>query len=186
MQEYSSCKICEGKIIQVNEKHNLGECTKCKLIFCLKKYTQQEFITLYDALYSKDKMHYQRHSKDEFDRLINGKSVNVGFNRSRLLKKVVFTKECKSVLEIGSGVGLIGYYIRGKNPKISYTGVELDKEAFEKSRKLNLNTIHGDFASIEKIEGKFDVIMLWEVIEHLQDLKLILYIQVAIDQILFV
>lgn len=174
MQEYSCCKVCDGKVIRINEKYNLGECTNCKLIFCLKTFTQQEFIEVYDALYNNEKTHYQRHSKDEFDKIVSGKSVKVGFNRSRLLKRIVLAKNCKSVLEIGSGVGLIGYYIRSKNDKISYTGVELDKEAFEKSRMINLNTIHGDFAAIEKIEGTFDVIMLWEVIEHLQDLKLFL------------
>ena len=174
MKEYSCCKICEGKIKLINKKHNLVECANCKLIFCKSIFSQQEFVTVYDELYNNENSHYERHSKDEFNKILNGRSIKVGFNRSRLIKKTVLNGKCKSVLEIGSGVGLIGTYIRNHNDAIKYTGVELDKEAFEKSKILNLNTINGDFSVIEKIESNFDVIMTWEVIEHLQDLKLFL------------
>lgn len=174
MKEYSCCKICEGEVKLINKKHNLVECANCKLVFCLKLFSQQEFVAVYDDLYSKENTHYERHSKDEFNKILNGNTIKVGFNRSRLIKKTVLNGKCKSVLEIGSGVGLIGTYIRNYNDTIKYTGVELDKEAFEKSKILNLNTINGDFSVIEKIESNFDVIMMWEVIEHLQDLKLFL------------
>lgn len=78
------------------------------------------------------------------------------------------------MLEIGSGIGLIGSYIRKENEKIKYTGVEIDAKAFEKSQVLKLNTINADFTEIIKIEDSFDVIMIWEVLEHLQDLNLFL------------
>ncbi|KAB1156559.1 class I SAM-dependent methyltransferase [Flavobacterium luteum] len=174
MKEYSCCKICEGEIKLINKKYNLVECVNCKLIFCKSIFSQHEFIDVYNELYNKENSHYERHSKDEFNKILNGHSIKVGFNRSRLIKKTVLNGKCKSVLEIGSGVGFIGTYIRNHNDAIKYTGVELDKEAFEKSKILNLNTINGDFSVIEKIESNFDVIMMWEVIEHLQDLKLFL------------
>lgn len=75
------------------------------------------------------------------------------------------------MLEIGSGVGLVGSYIKIKNKKIIYKGVELDKEAFLKSKELGLDTYNGDFTIMQNFEETFDVIMLWEIIEHLQDLK---------------
>lgn len=53
-------------------------------------------------------------------------------------------------------------------------GIEIDKESYQKSQFLKLNTINDDFTAIDTIEASFDVIMLWEVIEHLQDLKLFL------------
>ncbi len=127
-----------------------------------------------NELYNTESSQYQRHSKDEFHKIISNKPIKVGLNRSRLIKKHVLNSKCKSVLEIGSGIGLVGTYIRSKNSFIEYMGVELDKEAFEKSQLLKLNTIHGDFEEIEKIETHFDVIMMWEVIEHLQDLNLFL------------
>lgn len=174
MGEFTECKICSGKVQLINEKYNLGECVNCKFIFCLTTFTQEQFLIVYDELYNKENSQYQRHSKDEFDKILKKEPIKVGWGRSRLIKKNILNSKCKSVLEIGSGIGLVGAYIRSKDNRIEYTGIELDKEAFEKSQLLQLNTIHGDFKEIEKIEGLFDVIMMWEVIEHLQDLHLFL------------
>lgn len=171
MVKFSECKICKGEVKLINRKYNLGKCTKCKFIFCLTTFTQEEFIKVYDELYNRDNSQYQRHSKEEFDKIINNEPIRVGWNRSRLIKKNILNTKCKSVLEIGSGIGLVGAYIRSKDGAIEYTGIELDKEAFEKSQFLKLNTIQGDFKEIEKIDTLFDVIMMWEVIEHLQDLN---------------
>lgn len=171
MGEFTKCKICSGEVQLINKKHNLGKCTQCKFIFCLTTFTQEQFIKVYDELYNRENSQYQRHSKDEFDKIINNEPIKVGWNRSRLIKKNILNSECKSVLEIGSGIGLVGAYIRSKDKNIKYLGMELDKEAFEKSQLLKLNTIHGDFKEIEKIDTLFDVVMMWEVIEHLQDLN---------------
>jgi 2-polyprenyl-3-methyl-5-hydroxy-6-metoxy-1,4-benzoquinol methylase len=169
--EYNKCKICEAEIELINQKYNLGKCSNCKLIFCLTIFSQEQFIKVYDDLYNKENSAYQRHSKTEFDQIVNEQIVKIGFNRAKLIKRNILKGNCNSVLEIGSGIGLVGAYIRSKNDKIAYKGIELDNEAFHKSQQLKLNTINGDFREMDKIEGRFDVIMLWEVIEHLQDLN---------------
>jgi 2-polyprenyl-3-methyl-5-hydroxy-6-metoxy-1,4-benzoquinol methylase len=174
MEPFNTCKVCDNNIELINVKYSLGQCTNCKFIFCLNVYSQEQFVTVYDELYNKENSKYQRHSRIEFDQIVNEQLVKIGFNRSRLIKKNILNSNCQSVLEIGSGIGLIGAYIRLKNKNIQYTGIELDQEAYRKSQQLKLNTINGDFTEMEKIEGEFDVIMLWEVIEHLQDLKLFL------------
>ena len=174
MDQFNACKICHNRIELINRKFNLGQCVKCKFIFCLTAYSQEQFVTVYDELYNKENSKYQRHSKIEFDQIVKEQVINIGLNRSRLIKKNILNANCQSVLEIGSGIGLIGAHIRLKNEQIQYTGIELDEEAFHKSQQLKLNTINGDFKEMEKIKGQFDVIMLWEVIEHLQDLKLFL------------
>jgi 2-polyprenyl-3-methyl-5-hydroxy-6-metoxy-1,4-benzoquinol methylase len=171
MENFKKCKICGSEIKLLNEKYNLGQCLNCKFIFCLNYFTQDEFIKVYDNLYNIGNSHYQKHSKDEFGKLITNKAIKVGLYRARMIKKNIFKPEFKSVLEIGSGVGLVGAYIRAKSPNISYTGIELDKEAYGKSKLLKLNTIHGDFTEMSNLNKKFDVIMLWEVLEHLQDLN---------------
>ncbi len=174
METFNSCKICNSDIKIVNEKFNLGECLNCGFIFCLNVFTQQEFIDVYDDLYNTQNNEYQRHSVIEFEKLVNKENIKVGIDRTKLIKNAILKTGCKSVLEIGSGVGLIGTYVTMHKKSIQYTGVELDKVAFEKSRKLGLNTINGDFSIMDTIEQNFDVIMMWEVIEHLQDLKLFL------------
>lgn len=172
MSVYTTCKVCDSSIKLINEKYNLGQCDNCKLIFCLTIFSQDEFIKVYDDLYNKKQTHYKYHSVVQYNMLLENKKIKIGFHRAKLLKKYVLNKKCKSVLEIGSGVGLIGSYIRKHSDKINYLGIEIDKEAFDKSQLLKLNTINGDFNLMDKIEETFDVIMLWEVLEHLQDLDL--------------
>jgi 2-polyprenyl-3-methyl-5-hydroxy-6-metoxy-1,4-benzoquinol methylase len=142
------------------------------MVFCLTIFSQEEFIEVYDKLYNSKDAIYNHHAVVEYNMLLENKKIKVGFHRAALLKKNVLNSNCKSVLEIGSGVGLIGSYIRKHDENIKYLGVEIDKESFEKSQSLKLNTINGDFKAIGELNETFDVIMLWEVLEHLQDLDL--------------
>lgn len=176
MNEYSKCKICTSSTILINQLHHLVQCEKCKLIFCNQIFTQEDFVKVYDDLYNKNKTHYEYHASVEYNKLIANQKVSIGVNREKLIKKHVIQTKAQSVLEFGSGVGLIGMYLRNANSSIQYSGIELDKISFEKSQKLGLNTYNGDFSIATTIDKKFDVIMLWEVIEHLQDLDLFLKI----------
>ena len=141
MENFSRCKICDGEVKLVNEKYNLGECNRCKFIFCLTKFSQDEFVEVYDGLYNKKDSAYQRHSTKEFNKILNNYNIKVGLNRFRLIKKTILNKNCKSVLEIGSGIGLIGVYIRSKNDNISYTGIEIDIETYKKPAPQSLSTL---------------------------------------------
>jgi 2-polyprenyl-3-methyl-5-hydroxy-6-metoxy-1,4-benzoquinol methylase len=171
MNKYTTCKVCKSEVKLINETYNLGQCKNCKLIFCLTIYSQDEFVAVYDELYNRENAIYRNHAIVEYAMLLENKKIKVGYHRSRLLKKHVLNGKCESVLEIGSGIGLIGSYIRNQNENIKYLGIEIDKESYQKSQLLKLNTINDDFTVINTIEESFDVIMLWEVIEHLQDLK---------------
>ena len=174
IKEYIKCKVCSGDIKLINGKLNLVQCNNCKLIFCSTIYSQDEFVAVYDELYNVKNAIYSKHSVVEYNMLLENKKIKVGYYRSKLLKKHVLNRGCISVLELGSGIGLIGSYIRHKDSDIKYTGIEIDKESFDKSRFLNLNVINDDFTVMSKLEESFDVIMLWEVIEHFQDLSLFL------------
>jgi 2-polyprenyl-3-methyl-5-hydroxy-6-metoxy-1,4-benzoquinol methylase len=170
MSKFKNCKVCSAKTDKVNDTFELVQCENCKLVFSENIFTQEEFVAVYDDLYNKDASAYQRHSKNEFDKIKQG-DIKVGKNRGALINKNIIKGNCKSVLEIGSGIGLVGSYVKVKAPQIAYKGIELDKEAFLKSQELGLDTYNGDFTIMQNFEESFDVIMLWEVVEHLQDLK---------------
>ena len=170
MSKFKNCKVCAGKTVKVNETYELVKCENCKLIFSENIFTQEEFVAVYDILYNKENSAYQRHSKNEFDKINQG-IINVGKNRGALIDENIIRGNCKNVLEIGSGIGLVGSYVKNNGRDIAYKGIELDKEAFLKSRELGLDTYNGDFTHMKNFEENFDVIMLWEVLEHLQDLK---------------
>ncbi len=165
------CKICSSNVKLINNKFNLGKCEKCSLIFSLKSFSQEELISLYDKLYNNENAKYSSYATNEYSMLLENKQIKIGYHRAQIIKRHILNKKFNSVLEIGSGIGLIGAYIRSKNKEIKYLGIEIDEEAYKKSKNLNLNTINSDFKIMEKIDETFDVIMLWEVIEHLQDLK---------------
>lgn len=167
---YKECKVCNNQTLKINFKFDLIQCENCKLIFSEKFFTNEEFVKVYDKLYNdlNSKRQYATHSIMEYNQLIKGKVV-IGYNRKFIIEK--FIKKEGKVLEIGSGIGLIGMYLK-KYKKIKYTGVEIDKDTHEKALELGLNSLNGDFSIMKKLEDKFNYIMLWEVLEHLQDLNL--------------
>jgi 2-polyprenyl-3-methyl-5-hydroxy-6-metoxy-1,4-benzoquinol methylase len=70
-----------------------------------------------------------------------------------------------SVLDVGSGSGRFLLRMRALGWK-TY-GVELDPEAAQISRSLGLGVVTGDLLSVSLPAPPFDVITMWEVIEHL-------------------
>jgi 2-polyprenyl-3-methyl-5-hydroxy-6-metoxy-1,4-benzoquinol methylase len=169
---YKECKICGSQIKRINIQHNLIECVSCNLVFCEKKFTKEEFVDVYNKLYNSLslKPQYAIHSVKEYNDLLKGK-INIGYNRRRIINEIVNNKS--KVLEIGSGVGLIGMYLT-KKKDIKYQGIEIDKKTHLKAKELGVNSINGDFSVMSKLKVKYDTIMLWEVLEHLQDVNMFL------------
>lgn len=170
--KYKRCKICDSKIIKINNTYDLVKCEKCSLVFSENIYNHQDFVSVYDELYNtlSSRPQYANHSIKEFENLQKGK-VTIGLERKKIINKHI--KNFSSVLEIGSGIGLIGMYLK-KYKKADYTGLEIDKKTHEKAISLGINSLNGDFSLMKEINKKFNTIMLWEVLEHLQDLKLFL------------
>ncbi|MRT17194.1 class I SAM-dependent methyltransferase [Vitellibacter sp. q18] len=165
MKQYDKCKICSSEIKLENPKYNLVVCNTCKLVFCKEIFDEEIFSNIYDKLYNQTKQ-YSSHIK-ESDNLILKNKYKVGRTKTKILKNVIKKKNPK-VLEIGAGVGVVASYLQNKG--IDYFGIEIDKKTVERANKVNLNIRQGDFKSLNKIEDTFDVILAFEVFEHLQDL----------------
>lgn len=170
---YTFCKLCKSKVNPCIEKFNIGKCEQCELIFTLDKYTQDDFIKTYNNLYNlNSESHYKVHTHFEYQILLKGKVPRIGYNRKRIIKKFVKAPS-SSVLEIGSGVGLIAAYLKSIGVT-KYLGLEIDAKTNLKAQKMGFNTLNKDFKYMNELKDKFDFIMLWEVLEHLQDLDLFL------------
>lgn len=50
-------------------------------------------------------------------------------------------------------------------------GIEIDVKTVERAKKASLNIIQGDFKILKDIDEKFDSILAFEVMEHIQDLE---------------
>ncbi|TVZ25561.1 methyltransferase family protein [Gillisia sp. Hel_I_86] len=165
------CKLCGNKTEIINYSHSLLRCLNCKLIFSSQHFSQAQLEAIYNELYNADDPIYKRRSIFEYNLLKNGKPT-ISYNRKLLLAK--WLKPTSQILEIGAGIGTLGMYIQKKFKNHNYTGLELDKTTASKARDLGINVLEGDFSSIKNFKKKYDLILMWEVLEHIQDLKLCL------------
>lgn len=93
-------------------------------------------------------------------------------NSIQILKKLL--KRRKSILDIGCGVGTIDFYLASKGKNV--TGIDISQIAIDlanaSSKQLKLDhKLHFrrlDFPTND-IKGKFDIVLLSEVLEHLID-----------------
>lgn len=93
----------------------------------------------------------------------------------------VLDKYCtkKDVLDVGSGVGTLDFYLASKGKNI--TGIEISRRAVDIANKSlgifdfkgKAKFILGDFLKI-KLKGKYDFVICSEVLEHLKDDKIAL------------
>lgn len=162
---YEFCKLCNSKVFSVNSLHELVKCENCDLIFSKKIFTPKEIIETYDKLYNKSDK-YSNHI-EQFRLMQLGRRPRIGSNKTRILNKII-SKKNQLFLEIGAGVGLTGNYLIKKHH--SYKGIEIDHQTAIKAKTLGVNIEEGSFELADKWENKFDSVIAFEVIEHIQDL----------------
>jgi len=94
--------------------------------------------------------------------------MNILYNEKYdLLDKYVKSKK-PSILDIGSGLGY--FLVCGKKRGWKVTGIEPSKESCDYSEKMGLNIINAYLNKNNSLAlGKFDVVHMHEVIEHLPD-----------------
>lgn len=164
---FTSCKVCKSETTSINKKYNLIQCSSCKLVFAETIFSNTDFETTYNKLYNLSSQ-YAIHQK-EFDKLKDNSNHNIGRSKLKIIN-YLSERKVNKICEIGAGVGIVANYL--KNKKKDYVGVELDTKTVEKAQSLGLNIKNGDFSIIGNFPDKFEAIIAFEVIEHLQDLDL--------------
>ena len=152
-QSYNKDKKIDLKCTtEVHEKPTLYKCTKCSLIF--SEYVHSKFEEGYSIVEDEKYIQQIPFKQKYFDLFFT--------------KIKSFLSKDHKVLEIGSYYGILGNIIK---PHVKeYTGLELSKHAAEYSKKnfgLNITTEPLDQFFKENI--MFDVIIMNDVIEHLDD-----------------
>ena len=142
------------------------ECRNCKHYFSILKINLKNF---YSAEYNRAT--YSNNLKKTFNKIKNlpkNKSDNY-FRVKRIetfLKKNVGDIKNKSLLDVGSGLGIFPYMISKIGLKC--TALDPSKVSCNHLKKnLKLKTLYGDFFKT-KIKKKFDFITLNKVIEHVK------------------
>ncbi len=152
------CNICNSSN-NVNIYKGIIKCKTCTHCFADISIDHDELKNIYKKNYffGEEYLNYQK------DKNIIIKNFNLRLNK---LKKY-FNFENKSLLEIGSAYGYFLNLIKNNFKDVS--GVEISEDCLNFcSENYDFKTY--DFLEFEnKLDSKFDIFCLWDVIEHLKD-----------------
>ena len=148
-----------GKILDKVGKYRVIDCTRCKFRHVVPIPTKEKLNKLYeDSYYTEEKPKYLKEAEEDFDWWML--TYN---NIYQLLEK--HTKGRK-LLDIGSGPG---FFLKcGQDKGWEVLGFEPSKQAYQYSREMGLKVVNAPFNEDQaKKFGKFDVVNLSFVLEHL-------------------
>lgn len=161
------CPVCKSQSIYdyvEAYKFNMSICKGCNLIFC-NPYPNDE--QLYRYYNSKMKSFENEFFRESFD------------NRVELFKpRVELIKNYKKdgrILDIGSAIGIFIEALSQNKTNFNVTCCDMSKEACEelKDRYPYYKVINDNFLNIDS-KNKFDVISMWDTLEHIVDQNLLL------------
>lgn len=140
---------------------NIVKCNKCVFVYINPRPDNKEMDRYYPPMY------YIRSYKGSLD-FKELKAVNKIHNsRCKFLKRF---KSNGNLLDVGSGDGLFLNSIKDKGWKIH--GVEPSKSASDFAKdKLRLEIYNNDLIGANLKENNFNVITMWEVLEHIPNLN---------------
>jgi 2-polyprenyl-3-methyl-5-hydroxy-6-metoxy-1,4-benzoquinol methylase len=182
--KHTNCPLCGSEKISeylkakdhllTQEIFVINKCSACSFIFTQAVPPADEIGRYYQSL------DYISHS-DTRKGLMN-KLYHLG--RMFMLKKkhgmVKRASSGKNLLDIGCGTGYYPGYMKKKGYQV--TGVEIDPKARAFARSEFGIPVHSpDEFLNHKVEGKFDVITLWHVLEHLDNFDL--YLEKMLDHL---
>ncbi len=152
-----------GEIINFKDGYNVIECKTCEFKHVIPIPTSEELGKLYkEEFYSTKKPTYFKSTEEDL-----GWWEMTYRNYYQMFEKYC-QKGNRRLLEIGSGPG---YFLKcGKELDWDVLGFEPSKQAFEYSQKFGVKVINKFFDEKNiKEYGKFNVIYMNTVIEHLPD-----------------
>ena len=152
-----------GEVIDTKEGFDVIECEVCGFKHIIPIPTPEELDELYkEEFYSTEKPRYFKDTEEDLE----------WWEMSYCNYYQIFEEYCpkgsRRLLEIGSGPG---YFLKcGKELGWDVLGFEPSKQACEYSQKFNVKVVN-DFFSERNADkyGKFDVMYMNTVIEHLPD-----------------
>ncbi len=152
-----------GEIIDSKDGYDVIECKTCGFKHVIPIPTSEELDKLYkEEFYSTEKPTYFKSTEEDLE------WWEMTYRNYYEMFEKYCSKRDRRLLEIGSGPG---YFLKtGKEMDWDVLGIEPSKQAFEYSQKFGVKVINKFFdkKSIKEY-GKFDVIYMNTVIEHLPD-----------------
>ncbi len=139
----------------------LYECPECGIFFTDKDESVFDAKALYEEYYNNELPSSGRFS-------FGIEYVIRLFRFFRAFKVSTITPRAKRILDIGSGRGLMLYYLKKYYNYRRAAGIQISKNAVKFSReKLGLEIYDKDLLEVPLEDSSFDVITMWHVLEHM-------------------
>jgi 2-polyprenyl-3-methyl-5-hydroxy-6-metoxy-1,4-benzoquinol methylase len=157
------CNICNNTEFDFFNKKNcydLLRCTKCGLVFVKDIPEKRTINNIYDRNFFED---YQK-TFDNISFLEDSASYKNAIMRiSQIYKKGY---KCGNLLDIGCSVGIFPYVA---SRYFSATGIDISEYAINRAKiHFNCRFLVGDVLEKCKENNFYDVVTMWDVIEHLK------------------
>jgi len=159
----NNCIVCNNTD---NRKLYTGivQCQECGHIFSDLSLSEGELCGLYDEGYFFGNEYYDYLS----DRKVSEKNFEL---RLRILRKFIEPNRHKSLLEVGCAYGF--FLAMAKDLFEVSLGVDITKDGIRYAKEiLGLNAINAEFLTYDLGCRKFDVVCMWDTIEHLLNPRL--------------
>jgi SAM-dependent methyltransferase len=155
----TECVVCGGS------DHGLLypgilKCRQCSHIFADLRMTDSDLLRLYNKSYF---------FGDEYsDYLADKEVLRKNFQlRLKTLSRYLAPDRHHRLLEIGSAYG---FFLELVQDRFNAVGIDITPDGTRYAQEvLRLNVIHGDFLAHGFDDSSFDVVCLWDTIEHLRD-----------------
>ena len=177
MYEYTSCLVCGSREYRTLYESTIGEeeseidprffsvfedkrhgqivsCRRCGFVFVNPREDQSKFLEAYRRLSPKEYLLEKENRKLIFEENLN------------LIEKHVERRG--KLLDIGCSVGLFLNVAMNRGWDVKGVEISAQNAAFAREH-FNLDVISGNIKDLNFERASFDVITLWDVLEHLQD-----------------
>ncbi|MGB3466565.1 MAG: class I SAM-dependent methyltransferase [Cyclobacteriaceae bacterium] len=158
---YKNIMICKDHLVS-EESFALVECDKCKLVYTNPRPTPENLSKYYQSA------DYISHTSKGNNLTNIAYKIARHFTKKQKYNLVSKSQSTGSILDYGCGTGDLLKFFQEKG--WSVRGVEPNEQAANIARSENKLKVIKDLSKIGK-EEKFDVIMLWHVMEHIADLR---------------
>jgi len=162
-----SCPVCKSKRVYdyvEAYRFNMSFCKDCGLIFCNPYPNNEQLVKYYNS--------QMKSFENEFFRESFDNRVELFMPRVELIKRY---KTGGKLLDIGSAIGIFIEALSKNTASFDITCCDISKEACSELSATypEYQVINDNFLNIDT-ENKFDIISMWDTLEHIVDHNLLL------------